>query len=119
MTSLRGEAVVYVNYGRIDDFKRLENLGVSVSGKIALMRYAEYDLYFFKQNLWPIFPIIFYLDHRYGKIYRGNKIAHAAQFGAVAAILYSDPQDVARRGQTEQDVYPYSIWLPGGLSGIL
>lgn len=39
---------MYVNYGRVDDFKQLKKLGVNVTGKIAIMRY--------------------------GKIYRGNKV---------------------------------------------
>jgi len=40
--------LVYVNYGRVEDFKKLKNLGVNVTGKIAIMRY--------------------------GKIFRGNKV---------------------------------------------
>ena len=40
--------LVYVNYGRVQDFEKLKNLGVNVTGKIAIMRY--------------------------GKIFRGNKV---------------------------------------------
>ena len=40
------------------------------------------------------------------------QIDNAAKFGAKAAILFSDPEDVALEGQEPEDVYPYSIWLP-------
>ena len=40
--------LVYVNYGRVQDFEQLKNLSVNVTGKIAIMRY--------------------------GKIFRGNKV---------------------------------------------
>lgn len=60
--------VVYANYGRSDDFALLLQKGVNVSGKIALMRYGE--------------------------IYRGNKVALAQQYGAVGALIYSDPADM-------------------------
>ena len=93
VSSSRGEGVIYVNYGRIEDFNRLGDLGVNVSGKIAMMRY--------------------------GKIYRGNKILHAAKFGATAAILFSDPDDVARDGQEDKNVYPNTNWLPGELQSVL
>ena len=33
--------LVYVNYGVVDDYKRLEQLGISVKGKIAIVRYGE------------------------------------------------------------------------------
>ena len=33
--------VVYVNYGLIEDYKTLDSLGISVSGKIALARYGR------------------------------------------------------------------------------
>ena len=40
--------LVYVNYGRVQDFEQLKNLSVNVTGKIVIMRY--------------------------GKIFRGNKV---------------------------------------------
>ena len=46
-----GEGPVFVNYGRIEDFEKLASLGVSVKGKIAIMKY--------------------------GGIYRGNKVSQA------------------------------------------
>lgn len=81
-----GEAVVYVNYGTVQDFEELANLGIDVTGRIAMMRY--------------------------GAIYRGNKIKNAQDAGAIGAILFSDPEDVANEGQEAEDVYPNSWWLP-------
>lgn len=81
--SATGE-VVYVNYGRPEDFAALAKLGVSVTGKIALARY--------------------------GKNFRGVKPDQAAKAGAIGMIIYSDPgDDGANRG----DVYPEGPWRPG------
>ena len=33
--------VVYVNYGRPEDFAALEKMGIDVKGKIVLVRYGE------------------------------------------------------------------------------
>ena len=75
-----GEAagqVVYVNYGTPADYRRLEKLGVSVKGKIALARYGE--------------------------VFRGLKVKEAQDHGALGALLYSDPMD---DGYMKGDVYP-------------
>ncbi len=78
--------LVYVNYGRVEDFQLLERtLGVNVTGKIAIARY--------------------------GKIFRGDKVKQAQNFGAIGLILYSDPADYAVDGISS--VYPDSWWLPG------
>jgi len=69
--------VVYVNYGLIEDYKTLDSLGVSVRGKIALVRY--------------------------GRSFRGIKAREAQKRGAVGMIVYSDPQD---DGFFRGDVYP-------------
>lgn len=69
--------VVYVNYGLIEDYKTLDSLGVSVSGKIAIARY--------------------------GRSFRGIKAREAQKRGAVGLIVYSDPQD---DGYFRGDVYP-------------
>ncbi|XP_046566636.1 glutamate carboxypeptidase 2-like [Haliotis rubra] len=74
--------LVYVNYGRDVDFENLTRLGVSVSGKIAIARY--------------------------GKIFRGNKVYFAHQYGAVGIILFMDPGDFAKG----DNFYPESMWLP-------
>ncbi|CAL4110864.1 unnamed protein product, partial [Meganyctiphanes norvegica] len=82
-----GTGVVYVNYGRVEDFEQLDKLGVNVSGHIVMARY--------------------------GKLFRGNKIAHAERWGASGVILFSDPADVAGLGQDAKDVYPNTEFLPG------
>ncbi|CAL4093385.1 unnamed protein product, partial [Meganyctiphanes norvegica] len=82
-----GTGVVYVNYGRVEDFDKLESLGVNVSGHIAIARY--------------------------GKIFRGNKVHAAQERGAVGIIIYSDPEDVAVEGVEPTEVYPNTWFLPG------
>jgi N-acetylated-alpha-linked acidic dipeptidase len=59
--------VVYVNYGSPADFARLETMGVSVEGRIALVRY--------------------------GGLFRGLKVKEAQDRGAVGVLIYSDPRD--------------------------
>lgn len=87
VTTDRGIGIVYVNYGRVEDFDRLLEMGVNVSGHIVMARY--------------------------GKIFRGNKVVHAEAHGAIGMILFSDPRDVAMEGTQELDVYPNTFWLPG------
>ncbi len=69
--------VVYVNYGLIEDYARLDSLGVSVDGKIAVARY--------------------------GRSFRGIKAREAEKHGAAALFIYSDPAD---DGYALGDVYP-------------
>lgn len=59
--------VVYVNYGRLQDFQQLAELGVSLKDKIALIRY--------------------------GNNFRGVKVYLAERYGAKGVLLYSDPAD--------------------------
>jgi N-acetylated-alpha-linked acidic dipeptidase len=59
--------IVYVNYGRIQDYEQLARYGISVKGKIVIVRY--------------------------GKIWRGEKPKIAALNGAIGCIIYSDPAD--------------------------
>ena len=67
--------VVYANHGTIDDFKRLEELGVDVRGKIVLARY--------------------------GKNYRGYKAKYAQEAGAAGLLMFLDPADYGyKRGET-------------------
>ncbi len=75
--------VVYVNYGRPEDFKRLEDLHISVAGKIVLVRY--------------------------GTNFRGVKVYLAQQHGAAGVIIYSDPAD---DGYFQGDKYPRGPWRP-------
>ncbi|XP_024531528.1 probable glutamate carboxypeptidase LAMP1 [Selaginella moellendorffii] len=76
--------VVYVNYGREEDFLTLKDEGVNVTGTVVIARI--------------------------GKIFRGDIAANAAAAGAAAAITYSDPFDYAGNGT--QGYYPSSQWLP-------
>lgn len=46
---------------------------------------------------------------RYGHIYRGNKVSSAQTRGAVAVIIYSDPDN---EGSTSGIVYPGGPWRP-------
>jgi N-acetylated-alpha-linked acidic dipeptidase len=75
--------VVYVNYGLPEDYAALEKLGVSVAGKIVLVRY--------------------------GNSFRGVKVHVAEQHGAVGVIIYSDPED---DGFTRGPVFPDGPWRP-------
>lgn len=75
--------VVYVNYGLIEDYKQLADAGVSVRGKIAIARY--------------------------GRSFRGIKAREAEKNGAVALLIYSDPQD---DGYVQGDVYPEGAMRP-------
>jgi len=59
--------VVYVNYGRPEDYEELDTAGVSVKGAIVLARY--------------------------GGSFRGTKPKIAAEHGAVGCLIYSDPRD--------------------------
>ncbi len=75
--------VVFVNYGLIEDYEQLKVLGVSVRGKIAIARY--------------------------GRSFRGIKAREAEKNGALALIIYSDPQD---DGYARGDVYPEGPMRP-------
>uniref|UniRef100_A0A8B9F0U3 Glutamate carboxypeptidase 2 n=1 Tax=Amazona collaria TaxID=241587 RepID=A0A8B9F0U3_9PSIT len=78
--------LVYVNYGRTEDFFKLEReMGINCTGKIVIARY--------------------------GKIFRGNKVKNAELAGAKGVILYSDPADYCAPGT---DPYPNGWNLPGG-----
>lgn len=69
--------LVYVNYGTPEDYAALEELGISVKGKIVIARY--------------------------GKSWRGIKPKLAQERGAVGCLIYSDPQD---DGYVRGAVYP-------------
>jgi N-acetylated-alpha-linked acidic dipeptidase len=59
--------LVYVNYGRPQDYEELDRYGVSVKGAIVLARY--------------------------GQSWRGIKPKVAAEHGAIGCLIYSDPAD--------------------------
>jgi N-acetylated-alpha-linked acidic dipeptidase len=74
-------AMVYVNYGRPEDFAKLEQAGISVRDKIVLVRY--------------------------GRCFRGLKVWNAQKRGAVGVLIYSDPMD---DGYGQGGVYPAGPW---------
>jgi N-acetylated-alpha-linked acidic dipeptidase len=74
---------VFVNYGRPEDFKKLDEMHISVAGKIVLVRY--------------------------GMNFRGVKVYLAQQRGAAGVIIYSDPAD---DGYFQGDKYPHGPWRP-------
>ena len=59
--------LVYVNYGRPEDYEELDRQGVSVRGAIVLARY--------------------------GQSWRGIKPKVAGEHGAIGCLIYSDPKD--------------------------
>ena len=69
--------LVYVNYGIPADYEELERMGISVSGAVVIARY--------------------------GASWRGIKPKVAAEHGALACIIYSDPRD---DGYFTGDVFP-------------
>ena len=73
--------LVYVNKGLPQDYQILSEQGISVDGKICIVRY--------------------------GGSYRGVKAKVAGDNGAVGLILYSDPAD---DGYMRGDVYPRGPW---------
>jgi N-acetylated-alpha-linked acidic dipeptidase len=75
--------VIYANYGRPADFKKLEELKVDVRGKIVIVRYGEN--------------------------FRGVKSFVAEEHGAAGVIIYSDPWD---DGYFKGDAYPKGPWRP-------
>jgi N-acetylated-alpha-linked acidic dipeptidase len=75
--------VVYVNYGTLADFQHLEAAGISVKGKIVLVRY--------------------------GANFRGVKVYIAQKYGAKGVLIYSDPAD---DGYVKGDIYPAGPMRP-------
>lgn len=72
---------VYANYGTYEDFKYLDDNGISVADKIVIVRY--------------------------GKVFRGLKTQFAEQRNAKAILIYSDPAD---DGIKKGSVYPNGPW---------
>jgi N-acetylated-alpha-linked acidic dipeptidase len=76
--------VVYVNYGRPEDYVAIEKMGIDVKGKIVLARY--------------------------GNLFRGLKVRNAQKRGAAGILIFSDPAD---DGFAKGDVYPQGRFRPG------
>ena len=75
--------LVYVNQGMPEDYHQLDRYGISVKGRIVIARY--------------------------GGGWRGLKPKLAAEHGALACIIYSDPRD---DGYGTGDVYPKGGFRP-------
>jgi N-acetylated-alpha-linked acidic dipeptidase len=75
--------VVYANYGVPEDYAWLARHGIDVKGKIVIARY--------------------------GKSWRGIKVKVAAQHGAIACLIYSDPHE---DGYFQSDIYPAGPMRP-------
>ena len=75
--------VVFVNYGLPEDYRVLDSLGISVRGRIVIAKY--------------------------GRSWRGIKPKVAAERGAIATLIYSDPRD---DGYYVGDVYPKGPMRP-------
>lgn len=73
--------LVYANYGLIEDFQWLESNGISIEGKIVIVKY--------------------------GSNFRGTKVQLAEQRGAVGVLIYSDPRD---DGYVQGPVFPNGPW---------
>jgi N-acetylated-alpha-linked acidic dipeptidase len=85
-SSASGDAtagVVYANYGQPEDFRKLDELHISVKGKIVLARY--------------------------GANFRGVKAYLAEKRGAAGLLIYSDPAD---DGYYKGDKYPQGPYRP-------
>jgi N-acetylated-alpha-linked acidic dipeptidase len=65
--------LVYVNYGRPEDYDTLDQLGISARGAIVIARY--------------------------GGAWRGIKPKVAAEHGAIGCLIYSDPKDDGYYGE--------------------
>ena len=75
--------VIYANFGRREDFRQLEEMGISVKGKIVIARY--------------------------GGNFRGFKAKYAEQWGAAGLIIFTDPADAGyMRGLTYPEGQYYS-----------
>ena len=69
--------VVYVNYGSPEDYAQLDQLRITLAGKVALARY--------------------------GNTLRGTIVEQAQERGALGVLVFSDPADT---GYDIEDVYP-------------
>lgn len=72
---------VFANYGTYQDFAELQERGIELEGKIALVKY--------------------------GAIFRGLKVKRAEELGMVGVIIYSDPGDDGEiTEENEYKAYP-------------
>lgn len=76
--------IVYVNYGRVEDYLTLQKMGINVSGSVVLARH--------------------------GKIYRGDLVKNGYDVGAIGVVIYSDKKDYGGNGKEKW--FPNEKWLP-------
>lgn len=76
--------VVYVNYGRVEDYAALRAMGIEVAGSVVLAKY--------------------------GQIFRGDIVRNAEAAGAVAAVVYTDRKDYG--GGNGGKGFPEGRWMP-------
>ncbi|KAL2251151.1 probable glutamate carboxypeptidase LAMP1 isoform X2 [Sesamum indicum] len=77
--------VVYVNYGRVEDYVTLKEMGVNVSGNVVLARYGE--------------------------IYRGDIVENAYEEGAIGVLIFTDRKDYGGGGG-DVKWFPDDKWMP-------
>ncbi|KAL0346639.1 UNVERIFIED_CONTAM: putative glutamate carboxypeptidase LAMP1 [Sesamum calycinum] len=77
--------VVYVNYGRVEDYATLKEMGVNVSGNVVLARYGE--------------------------IYRGDIVENAYEEGAIGVLIFTDRKDYGGGG-ADVKWFPDDKWMP-------
>jgi len=75
--------LVFVNYGLPQDYETLEQLGIDVTGKVVIAKY--------------------------GRSWRGIKPKVAAEHGAIACLIYSDPEE---DGYYVDEPYPVGPMRP-------
>ena len=75
--------LIYVNYGVREDYETLTRAGVSIKGAILIARA--------------------------GRMWRGGKVELAAEHGAAAMLIYSDPKE---DGYYQGLTYPEGSWRP-------
>jgi N-acetylated-alpha-linked acidic dipeptidase len=79
---VQGE-LVFANYGNAEDYAYLDSIDVDLRGKVVIVKY--------------------------GRGVRSAKIKQAVERGAIACIIYSDPEE---DGFTRGAVYPKGPWRP-------
>ncbi|GKV11804.1 hypothetical protein SLEP1_g23025 [Rubroshorea leprosula] len=77
--------VVYVNYGRVEDYATLKEMGVNVTGTVVLARY--------------------------GQIFRGDIVRNAFEAGAIGTLVYTDRKDYGGGGGGAK-WFPDDKWMP-------
>jgi N-acetylated-alpha-linked acidic dipeptidase len=85
--------VVYVNYGRLEDFASLSKASVALNGSIALVRH--------------------------GAIPASIKVQHAESFGCIGVLIYTDPASAIKGknkfgpNHVHRDTVQYGFMFPG------